>query len=552
MTHVFHPHINSIVPWQAEYTFPSQATQVHKQTVKIQPKNASSFVPSSRTIARIEFPSDGYWNALNSVLTFDLSFTGVDANVNGTIAISVDGTTGALTYTLTATSSTTNNQYLGWTVFLDGGLSAQILSNTGGVLTLDRPLVPIRRLSAANTTTETFYKCVVSPNCRLESSVHSLIKRLRILYGGLVLEDIQEYATIARLLREVGVSPAYSAGSGAILSGEQEKAFINGGWGSSAGMTDMLITGAKSGCTDSFFTSSGTTTETRTVAFQPMVSGLLTQRKLIPLKWMAAQFVLELEFHDAPHSMICGNSSAAWLIENMNYLCELHEFDSLYDTAFFDGMRAMGVPLLYTSWAHQTLTPRGSSEHHQIHLKARSLKAAFGVFQQTTRSILFDTGHFYHDLSASISSTGTNPVIWTNSNPRDDLVSKFQWRVGGKYFPAQPVECLRGGAEAYIELQKAINTLGDYNNAGGVLRHEWTSTEEYGKGGHKFCMAVEFEHADVFPNTISGINSENQSDLAVKIEYSGSSALSGKSLELFMPYDCLLFIHEGNRVELVM
>ena len=71
-TQVFHSSVNDVVPWQASYTFPTQSTKVHKQTVKLPPKQGGDF-NATRTPIRIEFPSDGYLNPLQSMLTFDLT-----------------------------------------------------------------------------------------------------------------------------------------------------------------------------------------------------------------------------------------------------------------------------------------------------------------------------------------------------------------------------------------------------------------------------------------------------------------------------------------------
>lgn len=54
-TFKYHSQVDEVVPWQATYTFPTQATKVNKQTVKLVPKNGSTF--NSGNIVRIEFPA---------------------------------------------------------------------------------------------------------------------------------------------------------------------------------------------------------------------------------------------------------------------------------------------------------------------------------------------------------------------------------------------------------------------------------------------------------------------------------------------------------------
>ena len=46
-----------IVPWNARYSYPSQANKAVKMTPRIPPKNGSSFDPGS--VIRLEFPAQG-------------------------------------------------------------------------------------------------------------------------------------------------------------------------------------------------------------------------------------------------------------------------------------------------------------------------------------------------------------------------------------------------------------------------------------------------------------------------------------------------------------
>ena len=63
----------SIVPWNARYSFPSQANKAEKTTPRISPKNGAEFGPGS-TI-RLEFPAQGYVNPLNTTLEFDVQIS---------------------------------------------------------------------------------------------------------------------------------------------------------------------------------------------------------------------------------------------------------------------------------------------------------------------------------------------------------------------------------------------------------------------------------------------------------------------------------------------
>lgn len=63
-----------IVPWNARYSYPSQANKAVKMTPRIPPKNGATFNPGN--VIRLEFPAQGYVNPQNTTLEFDVSLYG--------------------------------------------------------------------------------------------------------------------------------------------------------------------------------------------------------------------------------------------------------------------------------------------------------------------------------------------------------------------------------------------------------------------------------------------------------------------------------------------
>lgn len=59
-----------IVPWNARYSYPSQANKAVKMTPRIPPKAGSNFLPGQ--VIRLEFPAQGYVNPMNTTLEFDV------------------------------------------------------------------------------------------------------------------------------------------------------------------------------------------------------------------------------------------------------------------------------------------------------------------------------------------------------------------------------------------------------------------------------------------------------------------------------------------------
>ena len=369
---LFHTNVSEVVPFNAKYQFPSQATRSQKQTVKIPPKNkVSGYNPGE--IIRIEFPAQGYLDVAHSVLQFDLS--------------------------LKATPN----------------------------------YMPM-----------------------LQGSAHSCIKRLRVLYGSLVLEDIQYYNILNRAVYD-STSKSYETTSGTCSDGSGTDAQRMGIW-------QWLNQNQTGGA---FSTSANGQASLRcTLNLQ---SGLLQNKKLLPLKWMSSQLAIELEVAIANDVFVSGGTTTtvtssaitvitsdtalSYTVDNINFIAELLEFDSSYDAAFYEGLKAGGVPIKFASFHSTIYSVNSSIMQLQIQERSRALKAGFAVHvlpsNQSTVSCV-DTHAFFHAL--------------TNT---------FQWRLGGRYFPAQPVQVIgsnnanntgssavpSSGAEAYIELEKALNTI---------------------------------------------------------------------------------------------
>jgi hypothetical protein len=571
----FHSSVPEIIPWQAQYNFPSQSNKVRKQTVKLVPKNGYNF--NQNQIVRFEFPADGYCNMLNTSLSFD-----VNTNMAGC--------------TLTAGS---------------------------GTVVAETPYVALPRGGA-----------------------HNFFKRVRVLYGSLVLEDIQEYKTLARMFTEMGVEKSYQQSTGSILDGHAESAMRNIGnpFGTIApndsttetdanlmsnaivdnqlvmldqvgGQCRALGTTAStayypefSWATDTAPVTGNTATDVvRTFNIQ-LLTGLTSLKKLLPLKWMASQLVIELTIAPVAEAYITNivNPLPTVTLQNMNMVTELLEFDSSYDLAFFEGLnQPTGVPLKFTSWHYHQFAITGNTQTYQIHERSRSVKSAFAVIRMLTPIPTFDADWFFHNINDSVTLTNYAPtgVVGTGYNGLNYSVfsrgaittqagltgitiaatqtainltapvQQYQWRIGGQYYPAQPVRVtsvlgnnltgtgafIARGEEAYAELMKAVNSLGDCTVSGGI--HYWnytiTGTNGLNGEGSKFIMGTSFETPGLGPESINGINAEEQSDLALTIYGNQGGAITttsatAKKLEVFVNYDCLLLVRSGNVVDLVL
>jgi hypothetical protein len=146
-----------------------------------------------------------------------------------------------------------------------------------------------------------------------------------------------------------------------------------------------------------------------------------------------------------------------------------------------------------------------------------------------------------------------------------------------------------GGAEAYIELQKALNIIGDYRLSTPLNTSRWAlqctgagelqefdfkfSLKEYlndgvtaiqltssdnnafsgDQGSACFAMSTSLETSN--GTEISGLNAEEQSDIALiaywkKPQQTGNS-VTASALEVYTYYDAMIVLRENNVLELI-
>ena len=522
----FYPSSDEItIPWNARYSFPSQANKAVKITPRIPPKNGANFLPGQTV--RLEFPAQGYVNTAN--LTFEMDVV--------------------------------------------------LVENAGPLLAGQQAYV------------------------RFQNNIQSTFTRVRLLYGSTPLEDIVGYNIIARMLTE------WTSSSGSVM----DQTSIADGIG---GVTDVNgVTVNSRGLAHGYSVTDGNPFYapnkklTRRYQFT-LALGLLTQGKLLPTKFMASQLAIELTLARETDCIITNGSAASstvnlaltptYSIKNVNMIPEILEFDASYDNMFLKGLQEGGVPIKFSSWhTYQFSHPGGQSANILIQERSRSVKSIYTVIRRQISSYKNDSGALMANLAAGQS------------------LESFQYRIGGRYFPASPVQVGGtetqtldiGGAEAFIELQKALHTVGDsrlsvnvharnwnprfaVNFSNGAVANKGLSPILYAESDYSaylttsdvnddcfgqqvttnqpstaflggpgvpssnnpsscFCMATCLESTSGME--ISGLNAEEQSDISLNIKWNGTGgpAAGDFVIETYVFYDAMIVLRENNVLELI-
>ena len=524
-----------IIPWNARYSFPSQANKAEKMTPRIPPKNGAAFSPGQ--VIRLEFPAQGYVNPINTTLEFDVVLYG--------------------------------------------------------------------------------YAPATTQQLRFQNNIQSLFQRVRLLYGATPIEDIINYNVIVRCLTEwTGTNTYNSMDQTSIADGV-------GGWvmgtdGSNppkygpVNVRQKYIQGISTvvPAVPADLTAGTGFGKIPQSAVYPagcpvpagdycvrryqvnFALGMFTQDKLIPTKFMASQLAIEITLEQPTACIyVCPGSvtgttpglpGPTYAVANVNLIPEILQFDASYDAMFLQGLRDGGVPIKFSSW-HTFIYSSANSASLQLQVqeRSRSVKALFAVQREPIPSYTLDMGACLFDT--------------TNG---EGTMNTYQFRVGGRYFPAAPVQCSaalgskasNGGAEAYVELAKALNIVGDYRLSSATnslsfgvsaaasrrcvtdyqstagarvstgqiviadLRESSTNAFCGNMPSSSFACAVSLETSNGLE--ISGLNAEEQSDIAFLVNWSDPQVDGGDtrptSIEVYSYYDAMIVLRENNVMELIL
>lgn len=271
-----------VVPWNARYSFPSQANKAVKITPRIPPKNGGTFAPGS--VMRLEFPAQGYVNPANTHLSFDVTMFGygtcTDEVVRFQNNIQSCFSRVRLLYGSTPLEDITNYNVIvrgltEWTATDQNATIDQTSINEG--------IGGYMPGSAAGIT-------VGSNTTQVPAFVNT---RQKFIQGS------DQYVTEA--------TTNFPPGSGVVPAGN----------------------GLASG--------SGLRFSTRRYQVQ-FALGLFTQGKLIPTKFMASQLAIEITLATPAQCMFVQRAGSGteptYAISNVNLIPEILEFDSSYGKSF--------------------------------------------------------------------------------------------------------------------------------------------------------------------------------------------------------------------------
>ena len=286
---------------------------------------------------------------------------------------------------------------------------------------------------------------------------HLFFKRLRVLAGGQVVEDIQDFGRNMELLASL---------QNEFVRDNNDIQGFGSRWDSSLiqSLADLnivdpaTITGAELLTTQAFYLPQIAAGKSKIVNFKPLC-GLFNQSKYLPLKFVPITLEFELgDVNDAiitprTYDVMTGyntiytttNTTDKFQIQNCCIKCDICTLDNALNNSYVEHLLSgKALPISYSTYISQQSSVVGKSFAVQVVRAVSRLQRAFITFyNEPTLALPFRKPSitFHHPMSESV-----------RYNPDKEIQIYLQ--LGSKLYPEYPCQSI---AESFYKLKEAMN-----------------------------------------------------------------------------------------------
>jgi hypothetical protein len=354
---------------------------------------------------------------------------------------------------------------------------------------------------------------------RTISGPWSFFRRVRILAGGQILEDMDDYNRIHEMFHCL----------------QDPKTRVNDdieGFGMRyddyGGPIDAQYPGIAGG-------------SQRVVMFK-MISGIFNQEKFLPIRYMPITIEIELTSiqNDPvlwPADITAGsapfnttNTSNSWQIQDVQLKCDLCTLDNALDNEYAQHLLSgKSLPINYNTYVSQTQQMVGQAISINV---TRALTRLKSIFVNMDKFRVNEGNQAqglqgYKTFNDFFFSMGSNPGVY---DPTKEM--EFQFQIGSKLYPEYP---MRSSAEVFYQLRKTlgIHTSSFYNVD--IVPAQWIN--------NKFIIAIDTEK--VLAAGFTGLNTRAGDLLTIKVKHlSALAADQADKMQIILHADMILNIRD--------
>ena len=328
------------------------------------------------------------------------------------------------------------------------------------------------------------------------SGPHAFFRRLRVVCGGQIVEDIDDYNRVCEMFNVLQSKSVR----------ENDEIEGTGRWDGGAAETLPVGTSRRIG--------------------MKLCSGLLNQSKMLPVRYCPIE--LELELVNAVGDPQKG--AIGWSISDVQCKCDLVTLDNGLENSYSEHvLSGKALPINYSTYISQSQVVTDSTFNINVSRAVTRLKSIFmsmeGEHGPTAGrgTVLKSFNNFWHPMKIL---SGTY-----DSTKELDI----QVQIGSKLYPEYPI---RSTAEAFSQLRK---TMGIHQSPFHSLDLKGAEYREY-----KFIAAVDTEK--VLEAGFTGLNTRAGDMMTIKVKpaSTGMGTLAPTKFFTVLHSDCILEVKDSG------
>ena len=435
--------------------------------------------------------------------------------------------------------------------------------NMGDTITLNIPT----RANLVLATTESYLKFSVTytnganiQTQRLDScAAHGLIQRIRVWHGSNLLQDIDQYGLLAKMLFDIQVSTDAIYGKYNVISGTRNDlvltlptAAASAAAGNTAANIDTAIATALAPLSatnvsalqvnsgeliGTAIAANATNTVTYSLNLISLIGTLCSQQYFPLFACTSAPLRAEIILVDQPYKAYVGSDAAVgtFAISNCEYVAN---FIELSDTAMGMIQQSLqGSPLQfvvpdYRNFGGSYATTNGTASQYSFPIPAKfsSLKSLFVMNRDK----------------------GTGSSRFFPYSCVTNAISDYYFRVGSQIMPTKAPANIQ---EQFCELLKAIGSVSDLGHQPSIEKASYSqsATAQFTTANHltnssgSFYIGLDLESfANANKDSIFAGYNSNTDDIFAVINYGSSCATTTNRLDAFALFDCVVVLENNT------
>ena len=355
----------------------------------------------------------------------------------------------------------------------------------------------------------------------------TFFRRVRILAGGQILEDMDDYNRMHEMFH-VMQAPVHRINDDILGFGRRWDLDVAQG----------LYNGIEG-------------QQSKVVMFK-LLSGIFNQEKFLPIRYMPITIELELTSMaedvliyptdiatgnpagGGSGPFVAANCSNQWQIEDVQIKCDVCTLDNALDNEYAQHLLSgKSLPINYNTYVSQVQQLAGQNPVINITRALTRLKSIFFTMnkvrpnegQQANQThVIKSWNDFWHSMAAG--AAGANGEY----DPTREI--EFQVQIGSKLYPEYP---MRSTAEVFYQLNKTLGIHTSSFYGLDITRQQWHN--------NRFIVGIDTEK--VLSAGFTGLNTKAGDLLTIKIKHVHPAALSQAELiQVILHADMVLNIRD--------